>query len=181
MRWLCSIWCSVATGVLCVVGTPHPVCCANHLPLKGKAERAAQCRPYMGVGRQEWRPYGGKRGNQSVGTAFMLSGFENDGRNKNSPRWNQWRGELIAGSAAANGVERPALSAAASGVERPAFRAAASGTRSYREPSGMGSITFLYSRRNRISVVISEAISAMGKDSHTSQSVPVFRPRRASR
>lgn len=169
MRWLCSIWCSVATGVLCVAGTPHPVCCANHLPLKGKAERAAQCRPYMGVGRQEWRPYGGKRGNQSVGTAFMLSGFENDGRNKNSPRWNQWRGELIAGSAAAKGVERPALQR---GSDCQRIQCA---------PSGIGSITFLYSRRNRISVVIREAISAMGKDSHTSQSAPVFRPRRASR
>ncbi len=47
-------------------------------------------------------------------------------------------------------------------------------------PSGIGAITFLYSRRNRMSVVISEATSAMGKDSHTSQSTPVFRPMRAS-
>ena len=50
----------------------------------------------------------------------------------------------------------------------------------YAAPSGMGAMTFLYSLENRISVVISEAISAMGKAYHTRVSLPLCMPMRAS-
>ena len=43
----------------------------------------------------------------------------------------------------------------------------------YAAPSGIGLMTLLYSLENRISVVISEAISAMGKANQTRWSLPV--------